>query len=66
MKQKRNAADFCSLVGFTLAAVTDVPGDGTYFTFHNGRGVEIEVLYDGREIYATEAYGIDRDGNRMT
>ena len=64
MNQKRTAADFLSLVGFTLAAVTDIPGDGTYFTFRNGRGVEIEALYDGREIYATEPYGIDRGGNR--
>lgn len=64
MDQKHTAEDLRSLIGFTLTAVTDIPGDGTYFTFRNGRGVEIEVLYDGREIYATEPYGIDRGGNR--
>lgn len=64
MVQKYTAEDFYSLIGFTLTAVTDIPGDGTYFTFRNGRGVEIEILYDGREIYATEAYGIDHGGNR--
>ncbi len=60
MNQKRTAADFHSLVGFTLVAVTDVPGDGTYFTFRNNRGVEIEVLYDGRAVFATEPYGINQ------
>lgn len=64
MVQKHTAEDFYSLIGFTLTAVTDISGDGTYFTFRNGRGVEVEVLYDGRAVFATEAYGIDRDGNR--
>ncbi len=64
MKQKRNVADFFPLIGFTLAAVTDIPDDGTYFTLRNGRRVEVEVLYDGQAIYATEPYGIDRSGNR--
>lgn len=64
MVQKHTAKDFYSLVGFTLTAVTDIPGDGTYFTLRNGRGVEIEVLYTGQAIFATEPYGIDRGGNR--
>ena len=64
MVQKHTAKDFYSLIGFTLTAVTDITGDGTYFTFRNGRGVEIEVLYDGRAVFATEPYGIDQNGNR--
>ena len=64
MVQKHTAEDFYSLIGFTLTAVTDIPGDGTYFTFRNGRGVEIEVLYTGQAVYATEPYGIDQNGNR--
>lgn len=64
MNRKRTAKDFYSLIGFTLTAVTDISGDGTYFTFRNGRGVEIEVLYDGRKIFITEPYGIDQAGNR--
>lgn len=59
------ASDFQSLVGFTLVAASDIPGDGTYLTFRNSRGVEIEALYDGRDIYVTEPYGIDADGNRV-
>ena len=65
MNEKHTAKDFRLLVGFTLAAVTDVPGDGTYLTFRNGRGVEVEVLYTGQAIYATEPYGVDLGGNRM-
>ncbi len=65
LKAKHTASDFQHLIGFTLTATNDVPGDGTYLTFRNGRGVEIEVLYDGRDIYVTEPYGIDANGNRV-
>ena len=64
MNRKRTAKDFYPLTGFTLTAVTDIPDDGTYFTFRNNRGVEIEVLYDGRAVFATEPYGVDQNGNR--
>ena len=65
MNPKHTASDFRQLIGFTLAATNDVPGDSTYFTMRNGRGVEIEALYNGRDIYVTEPYGIDADGNRV-
>lgn len=64
MEQIRNAADLKPLVGFTLVSVTDIDGDGTYLTFQNGRGVEIELLYNGRDQIASEPYGINRKGNR--
>lgn len=65
LKSKHTASDFQPLIGFTLTATSDVPGDGTYLTFRNGRSVEIEALYDGQDIYVTDPYGIDADGNRI-
>ena len=65
LNPRHAASDFQQLIGFTLTATSDVPGDGTYLTFRNGRNVEIEALYDGRDIYATEPYGIDAEGNRV-
>lgn len=65
LKPKHTASDFRPLIGFALVATSDIPGDGTYFTMRNGCGVEIETLYDGRDIYVTDPYGIDADGNRI-
>ena len=62
---RREAEDFYPLIGFTLVAVEDVPEDGLYFVFRNGRGVELQALFDGQELFVTDPYGIDRDGNRI-
>lgn len=63
---RHEAEEMFPLIGFTLVKVEDIPEDGLYFTFQNGRNVEIEMLFDGQEIFTTEPYGIDRDGNRIS
>lgn len=66
LSSKHEAEEFYPLIGFTLIKVEDVPEDGLYFTFQNNRNVEIEMLFDGQELFTTQPYGIDQDGNRIS
>ena len=65
LNPRHAASDFRQLIGFTLTATSDVPGDGTYLTFCIGRGVEIEAMYDDRAMYITDPYGIDTYRNKI-
>lgn len=60
---RHEASECCD--GFTVAKVENVEGDGIYLTFQNGRGVEIEMLYNGRGIFSTDPYGVDGEGKRI-
>ena len=57
--------DLCPLIGFAVTGLKKVEGDGIYITLNNGRNCSVEVLYDGRSLFVTAPFGIDRDGNRI-
>lgn len=65
VKTIREASDVYPLIGFTVAAIREVEGDGIYIFLKNGRQCAADVLYDGASLKMTAPYGIDRDGNRI-
>ena len=46
--------------------MNDVPEDGVTFIFQNEHNVRIELMFDGNELFTSDAYAVDADGNRIT
>lgn len=66
LTSKHEASEFASLIGFKLVNVNDVPEDGVTFIFQNEHNVRIELMFDGNELFTSDAYAVDADGNRIT
>ena len=66
LTSKHEASEFASLIGFKLVNVNDVLENGVIFIFQNEHNVRIELMFDGNELFTSDAYAVDADGNRIT
>lgn len=66
LTSKHEASEFASLIGFKLVNVNDVSENGVIFIFQNEHNVRIELMFDGNELFTSDAYAVDADGNRIT